>query len=314
VVVPQTPSWWLEDAQGEGNTQEEEITQEKGIIQEEEITQGEGNTQEDGNTIEEGNTPEGANTQDGANTEETAEEENLEAPTTPAISQSSVGGGRKCYSTDEEDDIDGLASFLNGNAGQFEEDNSDDNDWVPTQPHKRRRTDSLGISKTSSSKRLSSSRKPKSSPRRPPSLHTLPTRTDIPSPPSSHISEEAGEVADGIVAMFEEWPLDNVVLKRVIENGRATFQLQFTWDLHAKHVHGSHLAQSYGQTKKRRSTTRRAASRVPFTPEEDSLLTALKGEALPWQEIYERFKDAFPLQRRSLGSLQVRYCTKLKTK
>jgi hypothetical protein len=39
------------------------------------------------------------------------------------------------------------------------------------------------------------------------------------------------------MAKFEEWPLEDVVLKRVMANGLAAFQLQFAWDTCANHRH-----------------------------------------------------------------------------
>ncbi|KAH8743032.1 hypothetical protein F5883DRAFT_594410 [Diaporthe sp. PMI_573] len=61
-----------------------------------------------------------------------------------------------------------------------------------------------------------------------------------------------------------------------------------------------------GQTK--RSSTKRAA----FTPEQDRLIVELKeGHGkLSWTEIHRQFSTIFPA--RSLNTLQVHYCTKLK--
>jgi hypothetical protein len=38
------------------------------------------------------------------------------------------------------------------------------------------------------------------------------------------------ETTEATFASFEEWPLEAVVLKRVLVNGIATFQVQFTWN------------------------------------------------------------------------------------
>jgi hypothetical protein len=38
-----------------------------------------------------------------------------------------------------------------------------------------------------------------------------------------------------LTTVFEEWPLQDAVLKRVTEGGRTTFQLQFTWGSCASH-------------------------------------------------------------------------------
>ncbi|KAK3940945.1 hypothetical protein QBC46DRAFT_458630 [Diplogelasinospora grovesii] len=121
-------------------------------------------------------------------------------------------------------------------------------------------------------------------------------RRSIPSPPSSQGSGDEEVSVQVPMAKFEEWPLDDVVLKRVTANGLAAFQLQF-----------------YQSPVKRRTTTKRGASiRARFTPEEDDLLVKLKNQGLPWQGIHKKFTDAFPQRERRVGSLQVRYCTKLK--
>ncbi|KAB5518243.1 hypothetical protein GE09DRAFT_933727, partial [Coniochaeta sp. 2T2.1] len=102
---------------------------------------------------------------------------------------------------------------------------------------------------------------------------------------------------------FEEWALQDVVLKCVTANGLATFQLQFVWDSCVNH-------------RRKDPTTGRLQYQSPvkrrFTPEEDDLLVELKNQGLPWQDIHKQFTDAFPQRERRVGSLQVRYCTKLK--
>jgi hypothetical protein len=55
-----------------------------------------------------------------------------------------------------------------------------------------------------------------------------------------------------------------------------------------------------------------ASTRACFTPAEDRLLVELKNQRLPWQDIHKQFTGAFPHRARGVGSLQVRYCTKLK--
>ncbi|KAH6646741.1 hypothetical protein BKA67DRAFT_540236 [Truncatella angustata] len=52
---------------------------------------------------------------------------------------------------------------------------------------------------------------------------------DIPSPPSSENDTERKSTARILNAAFQEWPLVDAVLKRIMEDGRTTFQLQFTW-------------------------------------------------------------------------------------
>lgn len=48
------------------------------------------------------------------------------------------------------------------------------------------------------------------------------------------IREEAVRAA---TAEFEEWPLKDAVLKRVILDGAPTFQLQFSWDAYTNVIH-----------------------------------------------------------------------------
>ncbi|KAH7377256.1 hypothetical protein B0T11DRAFT_201636, partial [Plectosphaerella cucumerina] len=125
------------------------------------------------------------------------------------------------------------------------------------------------------------------------------------SPPTSCEPSEPGSVEEGPVTTFKEWPLDRVTLKRVVDDGVATFQLQFSWDLCTKP--GPH---------EKTPKTRRALpseKRGPFTDEEDALLVELKEERrISWKEIHREFTASHP--GRSVGALQVRYCTKLKNR
>ncbi|EFY94006.2 myb family transcription factor [Metarhizium robertsii ARSEF 23] len=122
-------------------------------------------------------------------------------------------------------------------------------------------------------------------------------RDMFPSPPST---DDVG----GVRAEFDEWALQNVRLKRTIVDDRATFQLQFDWDLCMKHGHIVHQGSKRGHK-------RGHSARARFTQEEDTLLIKLKEEReLSWADIHARFSDRFGW--RSKEALQVRYCTKLK--
>lgn len=137
----------------------------------------------------------------------------------------------------------------------------------------------------------------------------------LPSPPSSQGSSVEKGTVQVPLANFEEWPLQNAVLKRATVNGLATFQLQFTWDSCANHrrEHRTSRYPRYKSPVNRRSSTKQGApTRVAFTPEEDDLLIKLKNQELSWKQIHMQFTDAFPQRQRSVGGLQVRYCTKLK--
>ncbi|KAI0530405.1 hypothetical protein GGR58DRAFT_232648 [Xylaria digitata] len=135
----------------------------------------------------------------------------------------------------------------------------------------------------------------------------------LPSLPSSQTSYDKAYAA---LAKFEEWPLENVLLKRVMVSGVATFQLQFTWDLCQKHGDGGEDCSTENQRPTSRSkrgalAKQGRAGKGTSAPGEDEFLIELKEElGLPWKEIHKRFTASFP--GRSLGALQVRYCTKLK--
>ncbi|KAK7428974.1 hypothetical protein QQZ08_004486 [Neonectria magnoliae] len=140
------------------------------------------------------------------------------------------------------------------------------------------------------------------------------------SPSSSYTTSDDSDTRHDF-ATCQEWQLDNVILKRVVLNGVATFQLQFGWDMCSKHdnavdaVHDRRHGTFAGSTGR---VHRGEGAKAKFTPEEDRFLLDLKegedGQSSPhltWSEIYRRFDTRFP-GRRSCGSLQVHYCTKLK--
>ncbi|KAI5459497.1 hypothetical protein BGZ63DRAFT_466126 [Mariannaea sp. PMI_226] len=101
------------------------------------------------------------------------------------------------------------------------------------------------------------------------------------------------EAEGGVLAKFEEWPLENAVLKRVTQNGKATFQIQFDWT----------PCTERGQMGKAK---RGSARKAKYTPQEDALLIKLKKsrEKLTWPEIHQQFNEAFPEGDRSKESLQ----------
>ncbi|KAH8654692.1 hypothetical protein BGZ61DRAFT_203935 [Ilyonectria robusta] len=151
----------------------------------------------------------------------------------------------------------------------------------------------------------------------------LSDRTPAPrtlSPSSSYTTSDDSDTGHDFTT-FQEWQLDNVILKRVVLHGVATFQLQFDWDMCSKHdnaddaIHDKRRRTFAGSTGR---VNRSEGAKAKFTPEEDSFLLKLKegedgqsSQQLTWSEIYRRFNARFP-GRRSCGSLQVHYCTKLK--
>lgn len=139
-----------------------------------------------------------------------------------------------------------------------------------------------------------------------------PSTGTLPSPPASTFTEnDADDVSK--VAEFEEWALENVLLKRTMVDGVATFQLQFDWDLCIKHSGLKANKPKQGQRVANRSTLQRrnSGAQGKFTSDDDDSIIRLKEELqLPWTEIHGRHTEHYP--GRSKGSLQVRYCTKLK--
>ncbi|EGY23848.1 uncharacterized protein VDAG_05286 [Verticillium dahliae VdLs.17] len=141
---------------------------------------------------------------------------------------------------------------------------------------------------------------------------------DIATPSSSsHQSSDRDSIADRSIARFEEWPLQDVALKRVTVNGVATFQLQFSWDRRADHRRDHRIAETRDPScsaRKRHKKKHASSSGRPFTKDEDRCLMRLKeeDERLSWTKIHELFTKSDP--GRTKGSLQVHYCTKLKGK
>jgi hypothetical protein len=134
------------------------------------------------------------------------------------------------------------------------------------------------------------------------------------SPAPSQATSDETEVR-AVLASFEEWPLENASLKRIAENGKTTFQLQFAWTPCTKHGHASSTVRDrvdLPSTRTRSRAKRGSAPRAKYTPQEDDLLIELKEgrEMLAWPEIHQRFSEAYP--GRSVESLQVHYSTKLK--
>ncbi|KAL6410034.1 hypothetical protein AUP68_06443 [Ilyonectria robusta] len=134
------------------------------------------------------------------------------------------------------------------------------------------------------------------------------------SPASSQATSDETEVG-AVLARFEEWPLENASLKRITENGKTTFQLQFDWTPCIKRGHASSTVRDRVDllsTRTRSRAKRGSAPRAKYTPQEDDLLIELKEgrKTLAWPEIHQRFSEAYP--GRSIESLQVHYSTKVK--
>lgn len=122
--------------------------------------------------------------------------------------------------------------------------------------------------------------------------------------PTSDDSSEGRTAAVTVPATYDEWPLQDVRLKRVREGSRTVFQLQFAWDSRPQH-------HSKACGSQRESARKLGVSGTKFTEDEDALLIKPKEvECLPWVKIHRRFSEEF--RGRSQGTLQVRYSNKLK--
>ncbi|KAK3371613.1 hypothetical protein B0T24DRAFT_327555 [Lasiosphaeria ovina] len=120
---------------------------------------------------------------------------------------------------------------------------------------------------------------------------------------------------------FQDWRLEDAVLKRVIVDGVATFQLQFSWTPYAADcVTGSR--QSGSPAKMRLFATpalsdspvKSRRSRTSWSREEDTLLIDLRNQGLRWNEISKRFAAYFGVENRSQAALQTRYSRVMMTK
>lgn len=132
-------------------------------------------------------------------------------------------------------------------------------------------------------------------------------------PPVSPAPTDSEIDPGSFFARFDEWPLKNVVLKRIIDGPVTTFQLQWeqpSTEGQQTHCYPSVSRPSGSSLKRRKSARRSAKSRGPFSEQENKLLIQLKGRGLSWRKIHSSFSSSFP--GRSLGTLQVHFSTKLK--
>ncbi|KAH8783457.1 hypothetical protein F5883DRAFT_516218 [Diaporthe sp. PMI_573] len=133
------------------------------------------------------------------------------------------------------------------------------------------------------------------------------------SPPSS---QGRSNTTAGFIAEFKERQIENAILKWRETDGIVLFRLEWSEDMRcADHKsgdpHGS--LRSKPLPKRRGPSKRKATTRVAFTLDANSFLAELKEEqGLKWDEIHRRLTDRFPSPERSVGCLQVHYCTKLK--
>jgi len=131
-------------------------------------------------------------------------------------------------------------------------------------------------------------------------------------------------------ADYQEWPFQGF-LKRTRIGRETTYNLEFrlpdlpdsfrpSIDLESLNCRPSRetvprlmrprLCASHA--KRSRPPVRKQSKRLQYTEEEDNMLIDLKKKGLPWKKIHRAFNRAF--RERSIESLQVRYCTKLKNR
>ncbi|RYO98912.1 hypothetical protein DL764_006968 [Monosporascus ibericus] len=106
-------------------------------------------------------------------------------------------------------------------------------------------------------------------------------------------------VAQAPFAKYDEFPLENGVLKLVTLNGLTTFQLEGSC---VNHRHETPATQRYKSLGKR--SARGVATRIPYTDGEDNLISDLKERMLPWKEILKQVTQAFPARQRTQAALQ----------
>ncbi|EJP62040.1 uncharacterized protein BBA_08964 [Beauveria bassiana ARSEF 2860] len=147
--------------------------------------------------------------------------------------------------------------------------------------------------------------------RRQRSVHCELAGLDQASEPVSAAQEDVHAVAEPADAAFDEWILQDVVLKRTIMDGKATFLFQFDWDLCAKHGQAARKPRKRSKQQGQAKPIAKNNGRRRFTASEDQWLARWKEEeGLCWAEIHSRFCAKF--EERSKEALQVRYCTRLK--
>ncbi|KAI3581762.1 hypothetical protein IWW34DRAFT_787330 [Fusarium oxysporum f. sp. albedinis] len=116
--------------------------------------------------------------------------------------------------------------------------------------------------------------------------------------------------ASTFLARFEEWPLRDVILKRITEGDKTTFQLQFEWTPDSSQPLAdrsvSHPKKGRRPPKASLSATRSSGDK--WTSEEEDTVRRMRQDGYSWAEIQRA------LPHRSQGTIQVRYSTKLNKK
>ncbi|KAG4257588.1 hypothetical protein FPRO03_13850 [Fusarium proliferatum] len=135
------------------------------------------------------------------------------------------------------------------------------------------------------------------------------TRTaQLPSDIRTPEATPAPAEASMFLAQFEEWSLKDVLLKRITEGDKTTFQLQFEWDHDSCRPNAgrsiSHLKNHRRLPETLHSPAKSSGGR--WTSDEDNTVLKMKQEGKSWVDIQRA------LPHRSVGTIQVRYSTKLR--
>lgn len=117
--------------------------------------------------------------------------------------------------------------------------------------------------------------------------------------PASQGTPTSNETELGaVLTRFEEWLVEDASLKRITENSKATFQLQFYWTPYTKRGHTGSAGWDSADSPSTRTmgrAKRASATRTPYTAAEDDLLRKMKEvERLAWPEIHRRFNETYP--------------------
>ncbi|CVL00286.1 uncharacterized protein FMAN_09789 [Fusarium mangiferae] len=203
-----------------------------------------------------------------------------------------------------ENGLDGLGSqHSEGNSSSLldvENSGSEDDDLDDVHQGRKRRK----ISKSTSCSVRNTAASFRSSRKRQSATHTAQLPSDIRTPEATPAPSEASM----FLAQFEEWSLKDVLLKRITEGDKTTFQLQFEWDHDSCQPNAGkpilHLKNRRRLLKTLHSPTKSSGRR--WTSEEDKTVRRMRQDGKPWDDIQRA------LPHRSVGTIQVRYSTKLR--
>ncbi|KAF5530712.1 hypothetical protein FMEXI_13384 [Fusarium mexicanum] len=206
-----------------------------------------------------------------------------------------VGGLDGLGSQHSEEDSSSLADF---------EDSISEDDVLDDvhQGRKRRK-----VSKSTSCAVRSTAASFRTSRKRQSATHAAQLPSDILTPegdmhsPTTEATPAPSE-ASMLLAQFEEWSLKDVLLKRITEGDKTTFQLQFEWD-HDSYQPNTGKSTSHLKKRRRLPKTLHSPAKSSggrWTLEEDKTVRRMRQDGKPWADIQRA------LPHRSVGTIQVR--------